>query len=153
MGNVKINTEIDEMVIENILKDISDIVEVIILETSGEITKMLKNKFVRHFTAKLIKQWKFGEKLTNPLVTFTKELKAGHYDELYEKDIDLIHQAALNLSGLWRSDAEISADTFKSNLGYLLVQETIIRMIGNLKADDYAIKAVLSALSCDEKCR
>lgn len=150
MGKVMKDTEAAEIAIGDILKGISDTAEAVMCEANEKISKMLKNRSVGHFIGKFIKQWKFGEKLTNPLITFTKELKAGYYEDLQEEDVEHIHQAALDLSGLWRSEPEITAETFKSNMGYLLVQETILRMVGNMKAGDCDIKTVLSALSCDE---
>ncbi len=152
MGNIKKNTKAVEAVIGNILKDISDNAGAVICEANGVVSKILTNRQAGHYIGKLIKQWKFGEKLTNPLITFTKDIKAGCYDELLEDDIELKHQAALDLSGLWRSEAEITAETFKSNLGYLLVQETIIRMIGKMEAADSDMKTLFSALSWDENC-
>lgn len=152
MENTKMSTTAAEAVIGNILMDISDTAEAVICEANNKVSKILLNRSAGHYISKLIKQWKYGEKLINPLITFTKELKAGLYDEMSEEDIEFMHQAALDLSGLWRSQAEVTADNFKSNLGYMLVQETIIRMVGSMKAADCDMKALFSALSWDENC-
>ena len=151
MGNVEMNNEAAETAIGNILKEISDNVETVTIRASEKAALMLKDAAVRRFIGKMFNQWKHGEMITNPLISFTKELKSGKYDGLREAEINHIHQAAAELSNLWKSEPEVSAETFKSNLGYLLVQETIINMVGDMKAGGSDIKTVLEALSWDEK--
>ena len=119
----------------NILNEISGIAVDEIFILLDMINETLSNKEVRGFIGKIFRQWICGESLTNPFIVFTKQLKAGVYDTFSEDNIDLIHEAAKNLSGLWRSEPEVSVEKMKSNMGYFLIQRIILRLICSYKPE------------------
>ncbi len=139
-----------EEAVGNILKDISGAAQEVISGALDRSAEMLKDSGVRYFIGKVFKQWRYGEKLTNPIITFTKELKRGAYDNLFEDEVERIHDAALRLSVFWRSTPELSADEFKSSLGHIFIQEIIIGMMGRAKSGNSDLKTAIEALSWEK---
>jgi len=134
--NNTITDEASVQMLQNYLNNISGIAVEEIQNILNMIDETLINKEVSRFIGRVFRQWINGESLTNPIVIFTKELKAGMYDALDVDEIDLMHEAAVALSGLWRSEPEVSAEKMKNNIGYFLMQRIILRVTGILQEGD-----------------
>lgn len=144
------NTITEEAAVEmlmNILNDVSGIAVDEIFIILDMISETLSHNQVQRFIGRIFKQWAFGESLTNPLIVFTKELKGGLYDNLTEDDVDLIHEAAVSIAPLWRSNPEVSTEQMKNNMGYFLIQRFILRIIGIAQNRDSDAKPDLETLS------
>ena len=129
--------------VKGILSSISAITGAVIAEMEQQCAELMKDKEARKFVKKTFTQWKYGYLLTNPLVLFTQGINHGDYDNLDLDITDQIHDAAVKLSVLWRSKPELNIDGLKSNLGYLIVQKTILKILGGIKAEDADMKTLL----------
>ncbi len=129
--------------IDDMIDSLSNAANDVISDQLRDLRYTLKNDSARPFLEKTCTQWKYGEKLVNPLVYFTRQLKYGAYDGFSDKEVDRLHNAAVRLSAFWRTMPEISADELKSNIGYLIVQETILKVMADKNAENRGLKTVL----------
>jgi len=135
MYNEILIENLSEKEIEDMINKVSAVAGTVISDSMTGLKAMLKSEGDIYYLKRLSAQWKYGEKLTNPLITFTKALKGGAFDEMPEKDIDDLHDAAVSLSKFWRSKSELSSDEMKNNIGYMMVQEMIIRAMTDKTED------------------